>query len=46
MHGYEGHMYRHHDSESRSEIYPHYKDMYPGGVKKMTAIDLELSEEA
>ena len=29
-----------------NEIYPHYKSMYPGGVRKMTALDLELSEEA
>ena len=29
-----------------SEIYPHYEDMYPGGVRKMTALYLELSEEA
>ena len=29
-----------------TEIYPHFKDMYPGGVKEMTALDPELSEEA
>ena len=29
-----------------TEIYPHYKDIYPYGVKKMTALDPELSEEA
>ena len=29
-----------------TEIYPHYKDLYPGGVKEMTALDPELSEEA
>ena len=28
-----------------SEVYPHYKDTYPGGVREMTALDLELSEE-
>ena len=26
-----------------NEIYPHYKDLYPGGVKEMTALDPELS---
>ena len=29
-----------------TEIYPHYKDLYPGGVKEMPALDPELSEEA
>ena len=29
-----------------NEIYPHYKDLYPGGVKEMTALDPELSDEA
>ena len=29
-----------------TKIYPHYKDMYPGGVKDMTALNPELSEEA
>ena len=29
-----------------SEIYPHCKDTYPCGVRKSTALDLELSEEA
>ena len=29
-----------------SEIYLHYEDMYPCGVRKMTALDLELSKEA
>ena len=29
-----------------TEIYPHFKDMYPGGVKETTALDAELSEEA
>ena len=28
------------------EIYPHNKDMYPGGVNEITALDPELSEEA
>ena len=28
-----------------TEIDPHYKDMYPFGVKKMTALGPELSEE-
>ena len=26
-----------------TEIFPHYKDMYPCGVKEMTALDQELS---
>ena len=26
-----------------TEIFPHYKDIYPGGVKEMTALDPELS---
>ena len=29
-----------------TEIYPHIKDISPGGVKDMTALDPELSEEA
>ena len=29
-----------------TEIYPHYKDLYPAGVKEMTALNPELSEEA
>ena len=29
-----------------TEIFPRYKDMYPGGVKEMAALDQELSEEA
>ena len=43
VHGAEGQMHRHRDWNI---YYPHYKDMYPGGVKEMTALDLELSEEA
>ena len=29
-----------------AEIYPHYKGLYPAGVKEMTALDPELSESA
>ena len=29
-----------------TEIYPHCKDLSPGGVKEMTALDPEHSEEA
>ena len=29
-----------------TEIYPHYKDMYPCAVKNITALDRELSKEA
>ena len=29
-----------------TEIYAHYKEMYFGGVKDTTALDLELSKQA
>ena len=29
-----------------TEIHPHYKDLYPGGVMEIFALDPELSEEA
>ena len=33
-----------HCTDITTEIHPHYKDLYPGGVKEIFALDPELSE--